>query len=104
MSLQAAQRFIDLANQDHAIRRLALERFSDIVTVGREHGYDFARDEFDQAMRERKAIHRPGPSGGRSDTEPTASNCQCPSGTTASNCQCPSGSTAGGTSRRNPKK
>ena len=77
MSTQAAQDFIDRANHDEAIRRLALERLDEIVDVGREHGYDFARDEFDEAMRERKAAQ--GPSGGRDDDadDDDAGRCQC---------------------------
>jgi hypothetical protein len=106
MSLQAAQDFIDRANQDQVIRKLARDRFGEIEAVGREHGYDFERDELDQAMRERRATQHPlmagpegGPSGGRdSDFEdPTGTNCQCgPTGgvssdfedPTGTNCQC----------------
>jgi hypothetical protein len=89
MSVEAAQEFIDRANQDAVIRKLARQNFGDIVNVGREHGYDFELDEFDLAMRERKA-QSDGPGGSRcsvgdrdKDDEggidsPSGSVCQCP--------------------------
>ena len=74
MSTEAAQDFIDRANQDAAIRKLAREHLGDIVNVGREHGYDFAWDEFDQAMRERKATQGQG-GGGPTGGGPTGGQC-----------------------------
>ena len=83
MSIESAQEFINRANQDAVIRKLARERFGDIENVGREHGYDFARDEFDEAMRERRAMQAAqgqGPSGGggrgKGDVDDSGS-CQC---------------------------
>jgi hypothetical protein len=69
MSTQGAQEFIEQANQNAAMRQAARERYADIAGVGSEHGFDFTRDEFDQAMRERKATQDGGPSGG--------ATCQC---------------------------
>lgn len=84
MSLQSAQEFIHQANQDQVIRKLARERFGDIVNVGREHGYDFELDEFEQAMRERRvlqAAYGEGPDGEAvedgGEAACTGSSCQC---------------------------
>jgi hypothetical protein len=102
MSIESAQEFIDRANQDQVIRKLARERFGEIVNVGREHGYDFELDEFDLAMRERKA-QGGGPGGSQCSAgeKDGVGVCQCPSGSTGpagrrdeTVCQCgPSGST-----------
>jgi hypothetical protein len=54
MSTQGAKDFIERANQDAAVRKTARERYSEIASVGQEHGFEFTKDEFDQAMRERK--------------------------------------------------
>jgi hypothetical protein len=106
MSLQDAQDFINQANQDAVIRKLASERFGEIETVGREYGFDFARDEFDQAMRERKATQGPqGPRVANADSEggPTGQACQCGgdadySGPTGQACQCGADDLTGGPS------
>jgi predicted ribosomally synthesized peptide with nif11-like leader len=57
MSIQSATDFIEKANQDSAIRSVARARFSDIVNVGRDHGFEFTHDEFRPAMHERKATN-----------------------------------------------
>jgi hypothetical protein len=93
MSTRAAQEFINRANQDAVIRKLALERFTDIVSVGRELGYDFELDEFDEAMRERKAMQAQGPKGGPSGSrDDSGATCQCtPTGRrddSSGTCQC----------------
>jgi hypothetical protein len=93
MTIQAANDFIGRTDQDHVIRKLARERFGDIVNVGSEHGYDFSRDEFDCAMRERKATgDKPGDEPGDS----CVSTCQCeqseePGGRCVQTCQCVEG-------------
>jgi hypothetical protein len=94
MTIQAAKDFIGRTDQDQVIRKLARERFGDIVNVGVEHGFDFSRDEFDCAMRERKAT-----GGNPGEDEPGDScvnTCQCtegdePSGRCVQTCQCTEG-------------
>jgi hypothetical protein len=92
MSTQGAQEFIEQANQNAAIRQAARERYADIAGVGSEHGFDFTRDEFDQAMRERKAIQDGGQGSG-------GGACQCGGhgGGDPVTCQCGTGSDSGGT-------
>ena len=69
MSIQSAKDFIVRANQDEAVRKTARERYTEIVVVGRECGFEFTLEEFSQAMRERKAK---GDAGGGDST-----TCQC---------------------------
>jgi len=95
MSVESAQEFIDRANQDAVIRKLARQRFGDIVNVGREHGFDFELDEFDLAMRERKA-QSDMPSGSRCSLGDDHGDevCQCTPGSGSSGpsvCQCTPG-------------
>lgn len=66
MSAEAAREFITRADYDPRITQRARDRFEDVETVGREHGYDFTRDEIDHAMRHRKASGHP-LSGGTSE-------------------------------------
>jgi len=83
MSVQSAKDFIVRANQDESVRKTARERFTEIVVVGRECGFDFTLEEFGQAMRERKA--------GQGDAGGDATTCQClyETGSCHSNtCQC----------------
>ena len=54
MSVQAARDFIDRAYKDESVRNAGRDRYSEITTVGKEHGFDFTRDEFTQAIKERK--------------------------------------------------
>jgi hypothetical protein len=73
---------------------MARDRFAEIENVGRENGFDFTRDEFEHAMRQRKAS---GTGVGVVKAADTIS-CQCPgdkdnetddaSGCVTS-CQCP---------------
>jgi hypothetical protein len=85
MSTQSAKDFIEHANGNEAVRKTARERYGDIAGVGKENGYDFTKDEFDQAIRERKATH------GDASTEGV---CQCGGPTTCQGggeseaCQC----------------
>lgn len=79
MSTEAARDFISRADQDQAMRQMARDRFAEIENVGTEHGFDFTRDEFAAAMRERKATGA-GPGGGGSATvrlSDTVIQCQC---------------------------
>jgi hypothetical protein len=70
MSVQAAKDFITHANHDDAIRSIARERFTEIESVGSEHGFDFTRDDFAQAMRERRGT-------GADVRLDQITNCQC---------------------------
>lgn len=98
MSLQAAKDFITHANQDEAMRSIARERFLEIESVGSEHGFEFTREDFAQAMRERRGsgavlhadqIHNC--QCGRDkddDDDKDTNNCQCGDDKGPSNCQC----------------
>ena len=102
MSKEAARDFIQRADHDSVIRQLARDRFSDIVDVGREFGYEFAWDEFDQVMRQRSAAgqgqgpgrddHHDG--GGHEDPGYTSDSCLCEDvdngqSDTSESCLCP---------------
>lgn len=92
MSTQGAQEFITQANQNPVIRKAARERYADIAGVGSDHGFDFTRDEFDQAMRERKAM------GGGEEGDGGSSTCQCGTGSeSGTTCQCGTGTENGTT-------
>jgi hypothetical protein len=86
MSVQAAKDFITHANHDDAIRSIARERFLEIESVGSEHGFDFTRDDFAQAMRERRGtgadvrldqIHNCQCGHHPDDPDQGPGNCQC---------------------------
>lgn len=55
MSKEHAKNFIQKAKTDPAIQKELHERGRHPVDVGREHGYHFSKEEFDEAMRERDA-------------------------------------------------
>ena len=52
MSLQAARDFVKKAVTTKELQDEAHARTKDIVDVGRDHGFEFTRDELRQAMKE----------------------------------------------------
>lgn len=53
MSIQSAREFVARFKDDEKVRRTSSESHKKpIVDVGREHGYDFTREEVLQAMHE----------------------------------------------------
>jgi Chaperone of endosialidase/Nif11 domain len=52
MSLQAAKDFIEAAKKSPAISQETHDRSKNIVDVGREHGFEFSKEELRQAMDE----------------------------------------------------
>lgn len=80
MSTQAVHDFIDRAGKDAAVRKSIRERKKDIVGVGKQHGYDFTKDEFDKVFKERKKNWTKGKGKGKDDDdqgEDEPYNCWC---------------------------
>lgn len=61
MAQDEARRFLDAVDQDPEMQKKMKAAWSNIVDLGKEHGYDFTMAEFNEHLHERWGIRKPLP-------------------------------------------